>query len=98
MDIRAWGVGALVFFGGIGSPFGGEESNAARAPIPVTRAAFAAQVDQAVLVVADQWTDEQGDMMVGQFGPAAFESAPHPRNPAGQLVLPAPQTSRAPAF
>ncbi len=96
MNMRACGV-ALVLVAGIGSQYGNGESQARERQPFVARAPRAEQVDQAALV-AQQWTDHQWEYSVQLLEPGLPDAQHRSRNPAGQLVLPARQTSLAPAF
>jgi len=96
MNIRACGV-ALVLVAGIGSQYGSGESQAQERRPLVARAPLVEQADQAALVV-QQWADNQWEYRVQLPDSGLPEAQYRSRNPAGQLVLPAPQTSHAPAF
>ncbi len=121
MDIRAWGVGALVLMAGVHpvDPVDSGGDVAACELLAAVRAVPAGHVDHSVLIAAEVPTaaapaatgarpqDEEWlgvplqarpQYAVQPNGSTVAPFPAHPRNPAGQLVLPVPQTSRAPAF
>lgn len=94
MNTRACCI-ALLMTAGVASPYGSGESNAedrgALGPA-VPAAEFAA------LTAPGQRTDPQWQLSVQMLEPSLRAAQQRSRNPAGRLVLPAPQTSHAPAF
>lgn len=94
MNTRACCI-ALMMAAGVASPYGSGRSNAQGREALVTRATVA---ERAVLSAPEQWTDLQWRLSVQLLEPSLRDAQRRSRNPAGQLVLPAPQTSHAPAF
>lgn len=85
---------ALVITAVVASPCGSGESAQDRDPL-IDRAPAAGV---ATLISHGQWTDPQWQYRVQLLEPALRDAQRSSRNPAGRLVLPAPQTSHAPAF
>ena len=94
MNIRALGV-ALIVGASIASPHGSGDSNAQE-----RGHAFAAAQDAGEVVLASggEWTAPEWEYNVQLLEPSLRVAQGGSRNPAGRLVLPAPQTSHAPAF
>lgn len=86
---------ALVITAGVASPCGSGESNAQDRDPLTERAPMA---DVATLISHGQWTDPRWQYRVQLREPGLRDAQRRSRNPAGRLVLPAPQTSHAPAF
>lgn len=94
MNTRACCI-AIMMTVGVASPCGSGESNAAET------AEFAARTmpaELAVLNAPEPWTDPEWQLSVQVLEPPLQDAQRRSRNPAGRLVLPAPQTSHAPAF
>jgi hypothetical protein len=93
MKIRACGI-ALLIGASIASPHGIGESNAQDRE----RSIAATQEQEVLLVGAVEWTAPEWDYSDQLIDPSLRAAQRGSRNPAGLLVLPAPQTSHAPAF
>jgi hypothetical protein len=85
---------AVAVLAGIASPYGGD-SNAQEHAAAISRMPTPAP---AALVVDDQWYGTEWEYNGELLEPALRDTQWRARNPAGRLVLPAPRTSRAPAF
>ena len=94
MNIRACGI-ALLIGVSIASPHGSGQSNAQDSEQGIVAAQ---QRQEVVLVGAAAWTAPEWDYSVQLIDPSLRATQRGSRNPAGRLVLPAPQTSHAPAF
>jgi hypothetical protein len=84
---------ALIVTACVASPYACGDSNAKEREVPVTRATPA---ELAVLNAPDEWTHPEWQLQL--LDPSLQDMQRRSRNPAGRLVLPAPQTSHAPAF
>ena len=94
MNIRACGI-ALLVGASVASPHGSGLSNAQHSAHGI---AAAQERQEVVLAGAAAWTAPEWDYSVQLIDPSLRAAQRGSRNPAGRLVLPAPQTSHAPAF
>lgn len=92
MNIRACCI-AVMLTAGVASPYGSGGSNAQEREALATGSAPA---ELAVLNAAEEWTHPEWQLQL--LDPSLQNVQRRSRNPAGRLVLPAPQTSHAPAF